>query len=527
MIFADSLPQFKGLLRIVRLPAHVACHVISFVGAFILHRGTMSCTQAATLFRQRQCNVGTLTRFLNDVGHSSDLLVCMRTASLILEAEFSQPGEFLFLLDGTKRHSQGRCMENSYSCGNTKRTPRKDRQGKGKRKQYKNHSSRCHSFICGLLLTPGGMRLPYCRPYYTQEHCRAIDRPFYTDAELAAQMIRDLELPATAKVVVVGDTAYDAAVIQSACFERNFRWVVPINPERVLAGETRAFKLTAPAFAALRSAEVPEALLAKLEALKDKKLAREAFEEELRKVLTVEEWERYRKPLLKHGKEKRRKVRELAEELSRNSFEPVRLSLGEGPHRQQRRLSASRGGPGKHPTRTYWVCRRTEDVHSVGMVVLLFSKKTRVKPGEEKGKVDKILMSNAFEATKEQLVAWYDLRWQIELFFKECKSVLGLDHYRVGKFTQVEGWVELCLAAFCYLEWYRAKQLLRSDLSKEQRQHWQRARAHDLCQFVRQRLEEEEVELMCTMMETAEGRRELAAALRAACSATSGSQKAA
>jgi hypothetical protein len=161
------------------------------------------------------------------------------------------------------------------------------------------------------------------------------------------------------------------------------------------------------------------------------------------------------------------------------------------------------------------------------MVVLLFSKKTRVKPGEEKGKVDKILMSNAFEATKEQLVAWYDLRWQIELFFKECKSVLGLDHYRVGKFTQVEGWVELCLAAFCYLEWYRAKQLLRSDLSKEQRQHWQRARAHDLCQFVRQRLEEEEVELMCTMMETAEGRRELAAALRAACSATSGSQKAA
>ncbi len=526
MIFADSLPDFKSLLSTVNIPWHALCHVTAFVSAFVLHKGTMSCSQAASLCHQHRRNVATLTRFLCQVEHSSDLLVCVRCAALLLEAEFSCPGDFLFLLDGTKRHSQGRYLENSFSCGNTRRSNRQDRKGKGKRKQYKNHPSRCHFFICGLLLTPGGLRLPYCRPYYTQEYCQEIDQPFYTDAELAAQMILNLELPPKAQVVVVGDTAYDAQVIQAACSKRGFRWVVPVNPERVLADQPNTFGLTAQALAGLRQAKVPAAVLAKLEGLPSEVLTQEAYEEQLRGALDQEEWERYRKPLLRHGRHKRRKVRDLQEDLSEESFEPVRLSLAEGPHRQQRRLSASRGGPGKKPQRTYRVHRRTEDVQSVGEVVLLFSKKTTpVEAGEKKGKVDKILMSNAFEATTQELVAWYDLRWQIELFFKECKSVLGLDHYRVGKFIQVEGWVELCLVTFCYLEWYRAKQLLRDDISKEEKSYWRRARAHDLGLLVRQRLEEEEVELMCTMMETAEGRRELAKTLRAACSATSGSRK--
>ena len=526
MIFADSLPAFKGFLGVAALPVHFAWRITAFAAAFALHTGDMSCSQAAAIIRQRQCHVATLTRFLAEVGHSPDLLVCFRSATLLLEAELAAPGEFLFLLDGTKRHSQGRYLENSYSCGNSKRTPRQQRQGKGKRKQYKSHPSRCHSFICGLLLTPGGLRLPCCRPYYTRQYCAQIDRPFYTDAELAAQMIRDLQLPAGARLVVVGDTAYDAQVIRDACAARDFLWVVPMNPERVLAGAAQTFQLTAAALAALFEAGVPAWVLAKLEGLRDKALSREELVEGLGKALSADEWGRFGKQLLKHAKGKRRQVRALQEEMSERYFQPVRLSLEQGPHRQQRRLSVSRGGPGKHPTRTYWVHRRAADVHSVGMVVLLFSKKERPKPGAGQ-RADKVLMSNALEAGTEQLVAWYDLRWQIELFFKECKGVLGLDQYRVGKFVQVEGWVQLCLVTFCYLEWYRAKQLLRADLSREERQRWQRARAHDLCQLVRQRLEQEEVELMCSMMETPDGRRELAAALRAACAATSGTGKAA
>jgi len=37
-------------------------------------------------------------------------------------------------------------------------------------------------------------------------------------------------------VVVLGDTAYDAEVVQSACKDRSYSWIFPCNSERVLAG---------------------------------------------------------------------------------------------------------------------------------------------------------------------------------------------------------------------------------------------------------------------------------------------------
>lgn len=42
----------------------------------------------------------------------------------------------------------------------------------------------------------------------------------------------------------------------------------------------------------------------------------------------------------------------------------------------------------------------------------------------------------------------YSLRWQIEQFFKELKSTLGIDHYHLQKFECVEAWVELALTTF-------------------------------------------------------------------------------
>jgi hypothetical protein len=49
-------------------------------------------------------------------------------------------------------------------------------------------------------------------------------------------LIRALAVPPGARVVVLADTAYDAKVIRAACQERGYTWVVPLNPERVLAG---------------------------------------------------------------------------------------------------------------------------------------------------------------------------------------------------------------------------------------------------------------------------------------------------
>ena len=89
----------------------------------------------------------------------------------------------------------------------------------------------------GLLITPSGMRLPFSVSCYTEAYCKAKKIAYRKQTELAAQLIRQLPLPPEVRVVVLGDTAFDAKAIRTACEERKFSWIVPINPERVLAGE--------------------------------------------------------------------------------------------------------------------------------------------------------------------------------------------------------------------------------------------------------------------------------------------------
>jgi transposase len=130
--------------------------------------------------------------------------------------------------------------------------------------------------------------------------------------------------------------------------------------------------------------------------------------------------------------------------------------------------------------------------------------------------VQKVLMTNDLNLTAARMVELYDLRWQIELFFKELKSTLGLDQYRFREFEKVERWVELCLITFVYLEWYRAEQLSRKTLSEKQRRWWQVQRTHGLCVEVRQVTEEKELERLAEYATTPKGIRKLKAILRAA-----------
>ena len=74
--------------------------------------------------------------------------------------------------------------------------------------------------------------------------------------------------------------------------------------------------------------------------------------------------------------------------------------------------------------------------------------------------------------TAEQIVELYDLRWQIEVFFKELKSTLGFHQYRFRTFSKVERWVDLCLITFVYLEWSRAERLANRRLSAKQKRWW-------------------------------------------------------
>jgi hypothetical protein len=232
MIFANALPQIKTFLRPARLSKTTAALLIRLLAAFLDHRGRMSASTAANAVRAEARHRAQLTRFLARCRWSDNWAVLDACAGLLLRQQADIAGTWVFLLDQTYVGQQGRLTENTFSCGNRQRRPRK-----GRRYQKRRNARRsCHGFVMGLLLTPGGLRIPCCRCYYTEAYCQAKNLSYRKQPELAAELIAALVVPEGAAVVVIGDTAFEADCIRAACQQRGFGWIVPINPERVLAG---------------------------------------------------------------------------------------------------------------------------------------------------------------------------------------------------------------------------------------------------------------------------------------------------
>jgi hypothetical protein len=434
VIMQDALPGLKRFLKPVGLNERMLALVIRCVVAFVMHFGRMAAARAATAVRSEPCHRAQVCRFMGRrlLRRLSPAAV-LRGQLLQMEGRLSE--RFYFLVDQTLSSQQGSETENTFSTGNRQRRPRKGRRYG----QYKHARKTCHCFVKGLLITPSGIRIPFSRSYYTREYCEAKNRPYRTQTELAAEMIAELPLPEGAKVVVLGDTAFDAKCIRQACDKRKYTWVVPMNPERVLAGP----------------------------------------------------------------RGKRPKVRSLINGLKADQLVEIRLHAGKGPYVEQRRVSPWRVGSKVKP-RTYYVHQRRQAVHSVGEVQLVFS--TRAKPTKNRPvEVQKILMTNDLSLSAKQIVEWYGLRWQIELFFKELKSTLGFHQYRFRTFDRVEGWDELIQVAFLYLEWHRARQLQRRDLPEEKKKWWRWQRTHGLCMAVRQAAEQADLEEIAERLETPTG----------------------
>ena len=443
MMMQDALPGGKPFLKPLGLSERMVGLTIRCMAAFALHWGRMSAVQAAGAVRSEPRHRAQVCRFLGRKYWRKMAVTAILQAQLLL-AE-AKKGRFVFILDQTLCSQQGLKTENTYSTGNRKRRPRKGRRYS----KYTHTRKRCHCFVVGLLITPSGIRIPFRRSYHTKDYCAQKGRPYRKQTELAAEMVRELPLSDGADVVVLGDTAFDAEVMRDVGAARHDSWIVPMNPERVLAGA---------------------------------------------------------KP--------RPKVSTLANGLTAKQFASIRLHPGHGRYAAMRRVSACRTGPHVKP-RTYYVHSESRDVHSVGEVRLVFSTREHPKTGHQPN-VQKILMTNDRDLTPAEVVALYDLRWQIELFFKELKSTLGFDHYRFRRFDKVESWLELVLVTFLYLEWHRARQLRRADLSEEQKERWRRQRTHGLCLALRQETERADLDYVAAALHTPGGIRRLRRQLSAA-----------
>jgi hypothetical protein len=437
VIIAATLPKVKAFLRPAGLPATTVGLLVRLLTAFCHHPGRMSAAAAADALRSQARHRAAITRFLARLHWARDWSLLATVADLLLQAEADRGGTWLFLLDQTYVGQQGQKTENTFSRANVRK-----RSKKGNRKNKRRARRSCHGFVMGLLLTPSGLRIPCCRSYYTEAYGQAHQKAYRTQPELAAELIRGLAVPAGARLLVLGDTAFEAQDIRDACAARQFSWVVPANPERVLAGPKPRPKVTA-----------------------------------------------------------------LAAGLSAEQFEAIRLVPGQGAYAAQQRVARCRVGP-QAKARVFYAHAERRAVHDVGEVLLVFSTKEQPQAGRPV-LVQKVLMTNAVELGAAGVVATYALRWQVELFFKELKSTLGLHRYRFREFVKVENWVQACLVTFCYLEWYRARQLRRRDLPEREKGWWRWQRCHGVAGAAYREAEERDVAQLYRWSGTPSGRKRL------------------
>jgi hypothetical protein len=434
MIFSASLPGFKSFLGDGAAKASDLGCASLLLCTFLLPAARRSVATAARAVLQDARDAGWLLRWLG-CSNAPHALLAAAQLRLLDQARGRRDRLHVLILDSTQHGQQGQHTPNTYSTGNTKPRPKKS-----DRHQKKHHRRGGHLFVFALLLTPDGLRIPYWLPFYTKKHGALFGLRHRTQADLAAQLMGSIPLPPETPVVVVGDTAFESKQLRRACDQRGWRWVVPLNPERRLAGA---------------------------------------------------------KP--------RPKVRTLYEQLQPDDFRRVSFRLDQGELAALARVSPSRSRSKKHQ-RNYWAHQRTAAIHNVGSVAVLFS--TQTDPAQGNVKVQKVLISNAVGASTEELLYWYSLRWQIELFFKEMKSGLGMCQYKLatGPFRRVEGWVGLCVLAFCYLEWYRRH---REEQSGKDRAFWQRQRTAGLKEQVRRQAQRADIEQLLRLADTPEGQEQL------------------
>ena|GEM_PF-5068849 len=262
-----------------------------------------------------------------------------------------------------------------------------------KRRNPARKNTRQHAFLMGLVLTDRGARLPLPRKsYYTEDYCRKHRRRFRTTIELAAAMIRELRVPDDVDVIVTFDSAFDAGAIHKACRKRHFHAVFPLDPNRVLAR-------TPDQDAALISGE------------------------------QVVAWTR---------------------QWTRKEFALLELAVNNEDHVFARRRHADNLRV-KKTKRRYAVAARQATVSKLGDCLIVASYKENPKvqllPGQsaewwayhrtpisyrrENSRTPsrwhrKVLACTDRAATARQVIEWYEVRWQVEVYQPEYTSSAGL-----------------------------------------------------------------------------------------------------
>jgi SRSO17 transposase len=317
-----------------------------------------------------------------------------------------------------------------------------------RKKKKKGRSTKAHSFVMGLLITERGVRIPVARrTFYTKAYSRKHRKKYRSQQALAGIMIRELHLPEDVDLIVMADEYFEGESLWKVCSELGHTWIVPVDSRRCFSD--------------------------------------------------------------RHGRRRAgRRLHARGKALSRTAYEEVVLVRGQEKTVSYRRYWSRRTGP--KDKRRYRVAREIRSVTKLGKAQVVYSWKSPVyRPRRsERGETFKVLLTNNLEMTGAEVVEWYELRWQIELYFRELKSYVGLSDYSGQDFQAFERHVDMVMLAFSSQEWRRMC-LLNAKPAPKIESQLKTARTSFMQQLLEREAEERDLEYFRNCLATEQGRREL------------------
>jgi hypothetical protein len=277
-----------------------------------------------------------------------------------------------------------------------------------KPRRTKGRSSKAHHFVMGLLVTASGARIPLPRrTYYTKEYIRREKKKgrrlsYKTQLDLACLIIKELKLPQNIKLVVLADEYFEGRKLTNLCRKKGYAFIAPVDRRRTFTP---------------------------------------------------------RKSLHARGKA-----------LARSAYRTLTLRQGEEDTASHRRHMPK--GARKKDRRVYRYCCERRAVAKTGEVAVVYSwKRRRDRSGRPTSRESfKVLVCSDPTLFGEddvakigaKVVEFYEMRWQVEVFFRELKSDLGLEDYRGCDFGAFERHVDLTMLSFMCLEDMRREEMART-----------------------------------------------------------------
>jgi hypothetical protein len=170
-----------------------------------------------------------------------------------------------------------------------------------------------------------------------------------------------------------------------------------------------------------------------------------------------------------------------------------------------------------HEKREYQYYSECRHVSRLGEAQVVYSwKNPDKKQGKQARRQFAALATNNLRLSPGKVVEYYELRWQIEIFFRELKGQLGLQDYQGTSFTSYERYVTLVLLGYMVLEYQRFRGLKGQGKREEPKGGWTTARMTVLLQEVQREAQRADIHWIGERLQTRNGRRQLGKALQRA-----------